>query len=139
MSRAVTGTSLYGNGSYIMPTDDDVGNDVFALLETYLERLALHDHTGDDSISISLNFTKISEDYVVGVALTWSLVADGVYRALVSISDLTPTYDGNLRTMFYQVGGGDWIGFNPRVERVSNTTYYVYSNDNTMNLRTVYY
>lgn len=139
MSRAVTGTSNLGNGSYIMPTDDDVGNDVFALLETYLERLAVHDHTGDDSVSISLNFSKISEDYISGVSLTWTSIGNGIYRALVTIQDITPKFDGNLRTMFYQIGAGDWIGFAPRVERVTNTTYYVYSNDNSLNLRTVYY
>lgn len=139
MSRVIVGTENYSNGGYIIPTDDDTGNSVFADLEVLLERISTHSHTGADSKSISLNFTKIPEEYIITTHIIWTIVANGVYRALVTIRDTTPTFDDNLRTMYYKIGAGDWIEWNPRIERVTNTTFYVYSNDNTINLRAVYY
>lgn len=141
MSRVISGTENYGNGAYIIPTDDDTGNSVFADLEVMFERLATHSHTGADSASISLNFTKIAENYIRGAALTWISIGDGLFRAVVNIDDPTPTYDANLRTLFYRstATGFLWEVFAPRTEKITDSSYYVYSNDNQIDLRTVYY
>lgn len=141
MSRVISGTENYGNGAYIIPTDDDTGNSVFADLEVMFERLATHSHTGADSASISLNFTKITEDYLKSAGLLWVSIGDGLFRAIVNIVDPTPTYDVNLRTLFYRSAatGFLWEGFAPRVEKISSSSYYVYSNDDSIDLRTVYY
>lgn len=141
MSRVIAGTENFGNGAYIMPTDDDTGNSVFADLETMLERLATHSHTGFDSKSISLNFTKLVEEYLFTGGLTWVSVGNGIYRATIVINSIDANYYDNLRTIFYKDASTNfqWEEFNPRTELISANSYYIYSNDNGIELRTVYY
>ena len=55
---------------YLNRSDEDQGpNDVFAIVELFMERLATHSHTGADSKEISVNFSKWTQDLAETVRL----------------------------------------------------------------------
>ena len=135
MPRDITGTETYTNGPYEIPQDSDVGNTVFQILEEYMERMATHSHSGSDSKKISLNIEKDFQTFTVGVDLFWSDQGNNVYRAQLD-TPVAGSVDGNIRR-FYFSDGTTWREFFPTVEKIDNDSYYIYTNDNTINVRVV--
>lgn len=135
MSRIVSGTENFNNGGYLIPTKE-VGNDVFDILEEFMERISNHRHDGDDSHEISLNIEKDQEIFTTGINLLWTSVYDGYYRAQLQVPPAT-TYDNSIRKFFYERSAGVFEEFYPTIERIDNGSYYLYSNDNVSNIKVV--
>ncbi len=139
MPEDISGSENLTNGAYQKPSPKDQGSDVYDTLEIYMERMANHTHSGSDSQQISLNFTKEFQDLTVGVDLTWTDLGDSNYRATIAIPAVA-TYDGNLRQFLYKPNaGGNYKEFKPSVEKIDDNNFYVFANDNTIDLRIVYF
>ena len=60
MAVDISGTSTLTGGVYQKPTISDSGSEVFDILETFMERMAAHSHSGADSLGINVTLTKTS-------------------------------------------------------------------------------
>lgn len=136
MPQIVSGTESFTGGAYEIPATNDKGDTVFSLLETVLERLATHSHSGEDSNKISLNIEKDIEDLQAGVGLLWSDLGNENYRATLSVPSGT-TYDTSVRKFYLHDGNGNFAEFYPTVEKIDNNQYYLYANEQLSNLRVV--
>jgi hypothetical protein len=133
----IVGTELYTNGPYEKPAAGDQGNTVFDILEEYMERMAVHNHDGGDSKEISLNIAKDIDTFVIGVDLVWSSLGNGEYRATIPVPGAT-TFDASIRKLFYAPTATTvFKEFYPTVEKIDNTSFYVYSNNNQVDLKVV--
>lgn len=132
----IVGTEDYTDGPYELPVSPDQGNDVFSVLEDFMNRMAVHNHDGSNSKEISLNIDKDITVFLTGVDITWNVLGNGNYRALFTMP-VSATFDGNIRKFYYKIGASDYKEFYPTVEKVSASTYYIYSNDNTIDVKVV--
>ena len=136
MPRNIAGTESFTGGPYQLPENGDRGEaDVFDILEQALERLANHSHSGVDSNSISLNIEKDIEAFTIGTNLSWVLQTFDTYRAQLDVPAGT-TFDTSIRKYFFS-DGADWVEFYPEVEKIDDNNYYIYANDNTINIRVI--
>lgn len=119
---------------YYKPSALDNGVEYAATIETFMEKMANHTHNGDTSSEIVLSLEKQSINYVSGVDISWVPVADGIHKAIITMSN--SNYDDNVRLFFTKIGG-NWIPFNPKTEKINASTYYIYSNQPTQDLRVV--
>jgi hypothetical protein len=137
MPIEISGTSGFTNGPYEKPADKEKGNDVFETIEEFMERMATHSHSGADSNEISLNIAKDLEEFINGVSLTWNLLGESMYRASIAVPVAT-TYDASIRKfLFKDAEHTEWTEFYPTVEKIDDNNFYVYSNDNTMDIKVV--
>lgn len=137
MPRNIPNTETFTGGPYRLPEAGDRGQaDVFAILEETLERLATHSHTGQDSNEIALNITKDQSLKTVGVDLFWIDQGNDVYRAEIQVPPST-TYDESLRRFFFEDGPNNFLEFYPEAEKIDDNRYYIYSNDNSINVKVV--
>lgn len=136
-------TINFGTGSYQVPDTLDQGNDLFTLLDDMFVRLINHSHTGVDSKSISLNISKDTTDFIKNTHITWNNHLAGAASYNMFKATLTmpggATYEGNIRRYFYQdsVLLGAWKEFYPSTEKIDANTYYIFSNDDNINIRVV--
>jgi hypothetical protein len=135
MARNVTGTETYTNGPYVRPSNNDKGDVVFPLLESIIERLATHSHSGADSNRISLNIEKDVEDLIGGVTLLWVDQGNDTFRAPVAVP-AGASYAGSIRK-FYLKRAGNFVEFYPTTEYVDDNNYFVIANEALTDLRVV--
>lgn len=122
-------TLSYG---YKKPTTGDKGSTWFQDLEADIQQLNDHDHDGVDSAPISsINITSTQQALS---AASWVSVSGGTFRQLVTIPG-GKTYDNSF-ILFRNTADKSQMFLG--VEKASNTTYYVYINDNTIDV-TAYY
>ena len=131
MATDIVGTGTYTNGPYSKPTSGDAGNDVFTRLEEFMDRMAIHSHSGADSGKINLNIAKDITDLTVGVTLIWTDLGNNLYRADVAVPVAT-TFDASIRHFFRRVGAARNPIF-PDVVRVDNNNYQVLSMTTQLN------
>jgi len=113
---------LYG---YTAPDNGDPGNMWAKWLRDNWERIVTHDHDGVDSAAISTAKTEI--DLVAG---DWVDMGDGTYRQLVTlVGGLTFN-----NTFFKFTDYSTEEEFFPTTEKVSANSFYVYVNDNTIDV-----
>jgi len=117
----------------IIPSAGDRGVPLFENLESNFTRLDGHTHDG-------VNSPLLTAQAFVGVAETihaanWITYGGpiGHYRQLVSVA---PGFLFDTIGISFRTTDGKYIS--PTVERVTNTTYYVYSTDNTVDFVAVY-
>jgi hypothetical protein len=133
----ITGTEGFTNGPYQKPSSGDQGNTVYDTIEEFMERMANHNHDGGDSKEISLNIAKDIEVFEIGVDLVWENLSNGEYRANLPVPVAT-TYDASIRKFFLApTTTTDFKEFYPTVEKISNSNYYVYTNNNQVDLKVV--
>jgi len=117
-----------------IPDTGDSGVPLFAALEANFTRTDGHSHNGIDSALLSAqSFQGIADTILAANWATYVGGPVGHYRQLVTMHTgfLFDTSKIGFRTT-----DGKYIY--PTVERVSNTTYYLYTIDNTSNLLAVY-
>lgn len=140
MPVIIPGTETFTNGGIERPKSGDKGNeDVFAILETFMERMATHSHSGADSSTINLNFEKETQVFTSLTGLTWTDLGEGTYRTSLALPvGVTKTFD-QLDRFFYlsRDGGTTYQRFYPNVEKIDDSNYYVFSNDNTIDIKVV--
>jgi hypothetical protein len=122
-------TLSYG---YKLPVTGDYGATWFPALEHNIS--ALNDHTHDGATSARLTAASI-----IGVSQTitsgsWSATSGGTYRQLVT-TPASVTFDDYSRS--YVINSGSASGHRVYLseEKVSNTTFYVYCNDNAIDIK----
>ena len=123
-------TLSYG---YVKPVSGDKGTaGFFTPMANNIQLLNDHTHNGVDSASLTAQA-------LVGVpqnilAANWvSTTPIGFYRQLVTIP---AGFDYDLVGITFRLSTGEYI--TPTVERVSDTTYYVYTIDNSLTFVAVY-
>ena len=114
------------------PQDGDKGSVFFPALEDDLQQLNDHDHDGVDSALISsTNISVVTQSITAG---SWSATSNGLYRQLVTVPN-SKLYDSFV-IVFKNTSSKAQMFL--EVEKVSSTTYYVYINDNSVDV-TAYY
>ena len=135
MPQDIPGTSTLSKGPYQIPSPKDNGNEIADVLEEFMERMSNHDHQGADSKKITLNFDKEVQDLTIGVDLTWQSFNEA-YRAQVTLP-VAASPDNQRR--FYFKDGAYYTEFFPTQEMISATAMWIYTNDNTIDVRIVYF
>jgi len=115
-------TTTYG---YKKPQDNDTGLTFWDDLEFNIDRMDGHTHDGVDSAPLAKTQTISSG--------SWSSLGNGSYRQLVTLPG-SLTFDTIAIEMRLSTGHV----VHPTIEKVSSTTYYVYTNDNTLTYTAVY-
>lgn len=110
-------TLSYG---YKKPANPDTGDLVFPALEADIQQLNDHNHDGANSAPLATTQQSV-------LAASWSATANGTYRQLLTV----PTglsYD--TCNIWVKRSTGE-VAY-PTLERVSSTTFYIYTNDNSL-------
>lgn len=121
-------TLTYG---YKLPETNDKGPIVFPALEDNIQQLNDHNHNGANS-------SKLTAQSIEGVpeailAAGWVVQPNNQYRQLVTVP---AGFDYDTITISFRLSNGDCVW--PTVEKVSDTQYYLYTNDNTADYIAVY-
>lgn len=122
-------TLTYG---YQLPEDQDKGPIVFPALAADIQQLNDHDHDG-------INSTKLDRKALDSIsqalsAADWVLVAGGLYRQAVTMP-AGLTYGTLGITAFLNATGHQWY---PNIEKINTTSFYIYINDNTLDVDVLY-
>ncbi len=113
---------------YYLPQNPDTGDVFFPRVEDNFTRWASHNHDGANSAPLASTAADI-------IAASWvaAPIGGGVYRQVVTIPS-PYTYDGS--QMWFKRSSGEVVY--PSIERISNSSFYFYTNDNTISYK-VYY
>lgn len=112
------------------PEDGDKGSVWFPALASDIRQIADHSHNGVNSAQLSVR--AIVTPTVSLPAASWSFVEDGVYRQLMTL----PTgiqFDAVIPSC--RDSSGHVLGLT--IEKASDTTAWVYTWDNTLNVTVV--
>lgn len=118
-------TLSYG---YLKPQSPDTGDVFFPALAADIQQLNDHTHDGVTSAPLAAQTQSI-------LAANWAAapIGGGVYRQLLTVP-AGMSFD--VAQIWWKLSSGQYVY--PSVERVSATTYYVYTNDNSLTY-TAYY
>lgn len=109
------------------PETDDTGDVWFPAMAANMQQLNDHSHNGTDSARLTATTQSL-------LAASWSAdLGGGSYRQLVTMP-AGLTFDAV--TIEVRLSNGTVI--HPTITKVSSTTFYVYVNDNTLDLTVVY-
>lgn len=124
-------TLSYG---YKKPQTDDLGSTFFPALEADIQQLNDHNHNGINSAPLSgASITKTSQSIS---SAGWVATSGGRYRQEVTLPG-TLTYSNTLMQFFIAGASDDRIY--PTIEEgTAANKYYIYVNDNTLNLMGLY-
>jgi len=126
--------STLSNG-YILPASGDRGSTFFPALESNITRLNSHNHDGNNSELLTPSSITLTTQTLL--AAGWTLVSPSVYRQLVTMPG-TLTFDGRLIQCQIASGANSGDLFYPSIEKQSANTFYVYINDNTVDVLVKY-
>jgi hypothetical protein len=117
------------------PEAGDKGSTFFAALEDNIDRDDAHNHDGTNSPKIPS--TSVEATSATILAASWVDLGSSTYRQLVSVPS---GMDFDKCEISFRITNGSDAGARiyPSVVKVSSTTYYVYVNDNTLELKAVY-
>lgn len=114
------------------PEAGDRGTPLFQALEDNIERVDGHTHDGVNSPLLTATaFVGVPETILAGDWVAFG--PTGHFRQLVTMSS---GFFFDTTKIGFRTTAGAYIY--PTVERVSSTTYYVYTIDNTLNYVAVY-
>lgn len=116
-----------------IPDAGERGVPLFEIIEENFTRLDSHNHDGVNSPLLTAQaFVGVQQTIL---AANWVSYGGpiGFYRQLVTVS---PGFLFNTTKIAFRTSSGQFIY--PTVERVSNTTYYVYTTDNTQDFIAIY-
>ena len=122
-------TTTYG---YKLPETGDSGATLFADLESNITRVDSHNHDGTNSPALTAQAIEAVEQTISSGSWVAS-GATGHYRQLVTVPS---GFDYDAVQIGFRTSAGAQI--HPTVEKVSATTYYVYTTDNTIDFVAVY-
>ena len=114
------------------PEDGDKGQQHFDAMEENWQQVNDHNHNGANSEKLSSEAFNHTTQAVNSAG--WSLVGNGIYRQAVSVvGGLTyETYE----VVFRNAANGDRLYLD--TEKIDASQFYVYCNDNTIDLTVVY-
>lgn len=124
-------TLSYG---YEKPESGDKGTSLFTALEDNIQRVNDHDHDGNNSALLPAQNIAASTQTISSAS--WAAFGPtGHYRQLVT-TVAGFTFDGT--NIGFRVSGVNGAYIFPTVERVTNTTFYIYTTDNTLDFVAIY-
>lgn len=110
-------TLSYG---YIKPANPDTGDSFFPALAANIQQMNDHAHNGTDSAPLATRTVSVP-------SASWVLVSGGNYRQAVAIP-AGMSYD--VCHIWFKLSTNEYVY--PSVERISASSFYVYSNDNSL-------
>lgn len=128
-------TLTYG---FVKPATGDKGSVFWPAMEDNFQQLNDHTHDGVDSSLLAAGGSR-SVTQAVSAASWGADLGGGTYRQLVTLpAGLTSTggtYDDFSIQLRDSTTGEPVLN---RIAKVSSTTYYIYTNDNTLAIKAVY-
>lgn len=122
-------TLSYG---YLKPQSGDSGSIWFPAMEDNIVQLNGHNHNGVNSALLtSASMVPLTQSILAGA---WVATTGGTYRQIITMP-VGLTY-GLCYISFLLTASGNQTY--PTVEKISSTTYYVYTNDNSLGYTAVY-
>ncbi len=128
-------TLSYG---YLKPQDQDSGQEVFPALESNIQRLNDHSHNGVNAAVLAVSSVAVTTQSILSGA--WVSNGAGYRQAVTipaSLTGATPAQTYDMLGIEFRLSTGERVY--PRVEKISDSQYYVYVNDNTLNLTAIYH
>lgn len=122
-------TLSYG---YKLPENGDRGATFFPDLAADIQQLNDHNHDGTDSALLSIQAVTLTTQLILAAA--WVATTGGTYRQLVTLPG-SLQYDA-ISMEFRHTASKHSV--HPTIEYVSATTYYIYTNDNTLGVTALY-
>lgn len=123
-------TLSYG---YKKPQSGDRGATLFTALQDNIQRLNDHTHNGSDSAPLpAQSIMGVSQSILAANWVTYG-GPTGFYRQQVT---LPAGFDYDEVGISFRLASGDYIF--PTVEKVSDTQYYIYTNNNTLDFQAIY-
>lgn len=117
---------------YLKPQTGDKGSVFFPALEVDIQQLNDHNHNGVNSELIqSSSIVATTQDLL---SASWVSVGGGSFRQLVMMPGAMQ-YDNHCIIAKMTVTG---LQYYPTIEKVTANTFYIYINDNSLDV-TVYY
>lgn len=107
---------------YEKPQNPDTGDVFFPALERNIQRLNDHTHDGVNS-----QFLATTSQSILSANWVAAPIGGGVYRQLVTVP---AGFSWDQCEAWFKLSSGETVY--PALERVSATTFYVYTNDNTV-------
>lgn len=127
-------TLSYG---FVKPATGDKGSTFWGQLEGDIQQLNDHNHNGTNSVKLSAA-SAISTKQSISSG-SWSSQGAGMYRQTITLpaalTNVSGIYDDYNILMRNAANGRPLV---LTLEKVTSTTYYVYINDNTLDLTAVY-
>lgn len=125
-------TLSYG---YIKPQTGDKGSSFFPVLEQNIQQV--NDHTHNGTNSAPLTPASVASVAQTLLAANWVLVSGGLYRQLVTMPG---SFQFENQFMRFLLNTAPYVGHEiyPSLEKVTANTFYVYINDNTMDVKVLY-
>ena len=115
------------NTNYQVPSAGDDGESWAAVIEDFMERMAIHNHQDTNSQPLTISVDSLFE--LTPAPLTYTL--DPIAGEYVSnVIDLAPDgYDlGSNRKFFYR-DGTNYLEFFPTINVITNTTFTISTNE----------
>lgn len=115
---------------YIKPANPDTGDIFFPAMATNAQLVNDHTHNGTLGALNTNNVQTIA-------AGSWVATSGGTYRQLITLpSGSGYAFDFDSCMIEFRLSTGQMVY--PTVEKVSSTTYYVYTNDNSLIYKACY-
>ena len=112
---------------YKKPTNPTTGDAWFPAMEDNIQRMNDHTHNGTDGALIAVTTQDI-------LSANWGAdLGGGLYRQLMT---MPAGFQFDQTRIEIRSSGGEVIY--AKIERVSATTYYVYTNDATISMKALY-
>jgi hypothetical protein len=125
-------STTLSNG-FVLPEDGDQGDSLFTALEGNITQLNGHTHDGIDSNLLSpKNLASVEQSVLLAAWVTFG-GPTGHYRQTVTVP---AGFDFDEVNIQFRTTAGAYI--HPTIERVTDTTYYVYTTDNTIDFKAFY-
>lgn len=124
-------TLTYG---FILPQSGDKGSSLWSALEANITQLNSHSHNGTDSALVARSSLAAGTGSIA--SSDWASYVGaptGHYRQLVN---LPAGYTFDNTTISIRTSDGKYVC--ATIEKNDNTSYYIYSLDNTVNFTAVY-
>lgn len=88
MATEIPNTNTYSGGAYYLPDPTDSGDaDLWSHLEDFINRMAVHNHSGNDSKVITAQFEKSYQEFVSGVNYVWTEISStGRYECTITLT-----------------------------------------------------
>ncbi len=122
---------------YQQPVNGDKGSIFYPALAANIAQCNNHTHDG-------VTTSKLTAQSITGITATiltanWvaAPIGGGLYRQLVTVPANT-TYDAYGIIAQIASGGNSGMRVFPSLEKVSSTTFYIYSNDNSADWTLIY-
>jgi hypothetical protein len=133
MSTIIQGTENYSDGPFYLPSSKEKGDALFTLLEDFINRMAVHNHQGADSIPISSNFNINYQNFEAGIDFSWVAVPSFTGRYSANITLINLLIDNTERIFYFATDGGTvYQQFYPTYEKLTANSIKLYSIDNTI-------